>query len=354
MTTKQLVFQQIKTLNGKVNVSELSKAVMENDPSSKWDHTHWGYYKTNIVSERGRYTHLFSEEVKKNLREVAAYKSDMTSKSPRTVHTKSGSLRTTGTDWPIWPTPNDEEQILLAKVLLPYVKILAPEIVALIVEDNNKNLIDWKAQFDGLGIQADFYLWQDSPVAFPGIRRHVGSGETSVFRSGPKLSKAENALLLDDNTYPKQLWSFALRGKRFGMRNPAHYSLAHILDHKDYNNRNTDELVGFETSEIKNLFAGLYTSCVNSVYVPTAFLKPTDHNSKIRKLLIQIVEKYYGKVCKPLPHNLSFNLAAIEEHWQLEKFPQPTVVGNVAAVRNFLSYRNSIINDRIKQHQTSK
>ncbi len=349
MTTKELVFQQIKRLNGNVNVAELTKAVLQNNPNSKWDHTHWSYYKGNIISERGRYTHLFSDDVKKNLREVAPYKSDLISKSPRTVRTKIVSPRTISTDWPTWRTPNDEEQILLARVLLPFVKILAPEIVALIVEDNNKNLGDWKTQFDALGIQADIYLWQDSPVAFPGIRRHVGSGETTIFRSGPKLSKAENALYLDDNTYPKQLWSFALRRKRFGMKNPAHYSLAHILDHKDYNTRNSDELVGFETSENKNLFAGLYTSCVNSVYVPTTFLKPTDHNSKIRKLLIQIVDKYYGSVCKPLPHSLSFNLAEIEEQWQLEKFPQPTVVGNVTDVRSFLSYRNSVINERIKQ-----
>ncbi len=299
MTTKELVFKHIEKVNGKVNVAELSKAVMQNDPGSRWDHSHWGYYKTNITSERGRYTNLFSDEVKKNLREVAPYKSDIINKPQRTVRMKSFSPGTTNTDWPMWLTPNDEEQVSLANVLLPYVKILAPEIVALIVEDNNKNLSDWKAQLDGLGIQSDIYLWHDSPVAFPGIRRYVGSGETSVFRSGPKLSKAENALYLDDNTYPKQLWSFALRGKRFGMRNPAHYSLAHILDHKDHNTRNSAELIGFETSETKNLFAGLYTSCVNSVYVPTAFLKPTDHNLKIRKLLIQIVEKYYGEACKP-------------------------------------------------------
>ncbi len=88
MTTKELVFQQIKRLNGNVNVAELTKAVLQNNPNSKWDHTHWSYYKGNIISERGWYTHIFSDDVKKNLREVAPYKSDLISKSPRTVRTK--------------------------------------------------------------------------------------------------------------------------------------------------------------------------------------------------------------------------------------------------------------------------
>lgn len=124
MTTKELVFQQIETLNGKVNVTELSKAVMENDPNSKWDHTHWSYYKGNIISERGRYTHLFSDEVKQNLREVAPYKGDGVINSPRMARTKSVSLKTATSDWPTWNIPNDEEQVLLAKGLVPYVKSL--------------------------------------------------------------------------------------------------------------------------------------------------------------------------------------------------------------------------------------
>ena len=71
MTTKRLVFNYIEKVNGEVDVAELTNAVMKNNPNSKWDHKHWSYYRSNIISEKGRYAHLFSAEVKKNLREVA-------------------------------------------------------------------------------------------------------------------------------------------------------------------------------------------------------------------------------------------------------------------------------------------
>jgi len=349
MTTKDIVFEHISSLNGKVNLQKLTNEIIKNDPDSKWDNSHWSFYRTQITSVKGRYAHLFSDEVKKNLKQVSDYRIERKF-LPAIKNQNNSTAKVVREGWPEWDTPSDEEQLLLAKVLLPYIKILAPEIVAIIVEDNNKNFSAWTEQLVSLGIRADIYLWKNSPVVFPGIRRHVGSEETSDFRKNQKFSRGENALCLDDNSYPKEIWSFALQNKRYGMKNPANYSLAHILDHKDFNTRNIDELIGFEKSEDKNLFAGLYTSCVNSVYIPTTFLKPTDHNSKIRKLLIQIVEKYYGSVCNALPHNLSFNFSAIEEQWRLDSFPQPTVVGKTDYIQKFIAYRNSVIAERIKNY----
>jgi len=252
--------------------------------------------------------------------------------------------------WTEWTTPSEDEQILLAKILLPHIKILSPDIVKLIVEDNNKNLSNWTAMFQNIGIRPDIYLWENSPVTFPGIRRHAGSKEITSFNDSPKKAKGNNALVLDDNAYPKELWSYVIRNSKYDRTNPPNYSLAHIVDHKDYKTRNNDELKGFEKTEDKNLFAGLYTSCVNTVWVPNSLLKPTDHKGKLRKLLIQIIDKYYGSICTVLPHKLSFNLDNIEENWQLENFPKPTIVGNVDNIANFIQFRNDIIEEKIKNY----
>ncbi len=353
MNIKEIVFYHINSLNGNVNVEDLTNEILNTHPNSKWDYTHWNYYRSQITSERGRYSHLFSDEVKNNLKTISYEQVDR----PSAKSAKSSNVSTSKSpynQWPEWNIPSDEEQISLARILIPYIKILNPKIIELIVEDNNKNLSIWQDQLQDLGIKADIYLWENSPVTFPGIRRHVGNKETTTFKTNPRLSIGENALYLDANSYPKEIWSFALRNKKYGNTNPANYSLAHILDHKDYKTRNIAELNGFQKTVDKNLFAGLYTSSANTIYIPTTLLKPTDHNSKIRQLLIQIVDKYYGSVCNVLPHSLSFNLENIEDAWRLERFPPPTVVGKTDNIHNFIVHRNNIINTRIKELQAQK
>ena len=251
-------------------------------------------------------------------------------------------------NWPEWSIPSDDTQIHLATILLPYIKILSPEIVKLIVDNNNSNRKKWTEQFINLGIKPDIYLWDDSPVTFPGVRRHSGNKEIGGFKRNSKTAKGKNALLLDDNSFPKQIWAFSLKNYRYvDKRNPANYSLAHISDHKDYKSRNADELMGFQKTKIENSFAGLYTSCINTIWVPNLLEKPTDHNSKIRQLLIQIIIKNYSSFCKILPYNLSFKLDHIEDQWRIDRFPSPTIVGNIDYAKNFIEYRNKFMNDKI-------
>ena len=260
-------------------------------------------------------------------------------------------------DWPKWTTPSDNELINLAKTLFPFIKLLSPDIVKRIVEDNNKNQEEWTNAFNEFRINPKIYLWTNSPVVFPGIRRHSGKIETSNFRNNLRKPNANNSFLLDDNAYPKEVWSFSLRNKKYDRTNPPEFSLAHIVDHKDYKYRNTKELIGkFPENKENNLFAGLYTSCVNTIWVPVTLLKPTDHNSKLRKLLHQLIFETYKDVCNILPYNLAFKLDDIEEIWLLKNFPKPEIIGNYAYIDNFINYRNNIINEQIKynrQHDLS-
>jgi hypothetical protein len=87
----------------------------------------------------------------------------------------------------------------------------------------------------------------------------------------------ENALKLDDNDYPKHVWSFIFRGKPFQKHGPSGYSLAHLVDHKNYKNRGQEEITNNYSDEITDLtLFGLYTSVTNTVYMPNGLIRPTD------------------------------------------------------------------------------
>lgn len=252
--------------------------------------------------------------------------------------------------WPDWSKPNDADEIELARILCPFIKIISPDIVKLLVEDNNKQLEKWRNSFTELNINPDIYLWENSPVAFPGIRRHVGNKEIKKFKGGSL--KVKDSLALDDNSYPKEIWSYIFRNRKADKKGPTDYSLAHIIDHKDYKSRKEDEIDNLILKAKKNSFAALYTSVVNTIFVPNNFLKPTDHKGNLRMLLIQIIHEYYSPICTPLPYGCSYNLSKVEASWKLSNFPKPDIVGDVDSMDEFLKYRNGVVEDKINQFRS--
>ena len=67
-TIKDVVFDIIRQTKGSADYERVTKAVLEHFPKSAWKESHWGYYRSQITSERGRYRKEFSEEIKANLR----------------------------------------------------------------------------------------------------------------------------------------------------------------------------------------------------------------------------------------------------------------------------------------------
>lgn len=250
-------------------------------------------------------------------------------------------------DWPIWETPSEQTQLELANSLMPYVKILDPPIVEMIVKENNSLLERWTDTFIKLNIKPEIYLWKNSPVTFPGIRRHVGNEEITNRKKNTNDAKGEDALLLDDNSFPKELWSYALRGRKANKQGPINYSLAHIIDHKDYKSRHVHEIKDYVKPSEKYTYAGLHTSCANTIWVPTNLLNPTDHNGKIRQLLLQLVNKYYSPYCQLLPKNQKLNVNNRDSKWNVDNFPEPKKVGEINQVKNFIIYRNTLIDELI-------
>lgn len=253
-------------------------------------------------------------------------------------------------DWEKWEVPGDDELIELTRILIPYIRLLSPEIVSLVVEDNNKKREKWSKSFTQCGVNPDIYLWSNNPVCFPGIRRHSGSKEISAFKIAPGQTSGVNSILIDDNSYPKEIWSFILRGDKFSKSGPDGFSLAHILDHKDYHSRNPQELKGIMPTGEQHLFSGFFTSAVNTMWVPKDLLKPTDHNIKLRMLLIQLIDKFFSRSCKILPFNLEFNFDEIKGPWNIKYFSEtPQFIGEIKYIQDFLNYREEIIEKALEK-----
>lgn len=64
-TIKQVVFDIISRTKGKVDFETITSQVMKISPKSKWDKTHWSWYRSQIKS--GKYKDLFSRRVRYHL-----------------------------------------------------------------------------------------------------------------------------------------------------------------------------------------------------------------------------------------------------------------------------------------------
>jgi hypothetical protein len=257
------------------------------------------------------------------------------------VPTGNPKPKTLSRNWPIWPQPTESEALSLAKIVMPYVRFINPEIIAAIVQDNEKHREEWSNKLKARGINPEAYLWEQSACAFPGVRRHAGSREIGLYRGHAKNdeTKFEQALCVDDNDYPKQIWSFTFLRKPFPKHGPKGYALAHLADHKKHGNRFKLDFDVVDEGCQSDLF-GLYSCPTNTVFIPTAMIKPTDFGEQLRNLLLRRAEQLYGDHI--LPKWLSVRPAP-SDAWELEKFAWAEPVGAMDGVAAFLDYRGKML-----------
>lgn len=228
----------------------------------------------------------------------------------------------------------------MAHLAVPFVRFMNPDVVRAVVEDNERHRKTWIEVLQARGIDTAAYLWEGSPCAFPGVRRYAGSREIAVHHGHMQMEEKKNlnALALDDNDYPKQLWSFVFRGAQFAKFGPKGYALAHLADHKDHGNRFGQEFeVTGDTGIVRPLY-GLYTCPSNTVYISSSLIKPTDFAGTIRGLLVRRAQELYGTFCQILPPFLRIP----EKHspeWDLREFKWGDPVGTKEHIQAFLGFR---------------
>ncbi len=251
-------------------------------------------------------------------------------------------------DWPTWNAPTEDDCLLLAKTTTKYIRFLSPEIIEEIVKSNEEDK-DWFCDYlKKSKIDVDLYLWNKTSCCFPGIRRHAGSSEIAAHRKRSSINTIEDAIALDDNDFPKQIWSFIFRGAQFGKFGPNGYNLAHLVDHKKDKNRMPNEFT-FEKGHVFNKpFYGLYTCASNSVYIPDKLMKPTDFNGAIRNLLFRKAKSLYSKCCNLVPPYVKSN-DSYGEKWDLNNFEWADPVGTLDNIKLFLDFRKKKIEDLLKK-----
>lgn len=238
-------------------------------------------------------------------------------------------------DWPKWKGPSNEERLALARIITKYVRFLHPGIVEALVRDNMAHLSEWSDLLMKCSVDPALYLWEGSPCSFPGVRRHSGTKEINAFRN--RTLDFDNAIALDDNSYPKQIWSYAFRGAGFANYGPEDYQLAHLVDHKDAYGRLTEELI-IDNDESIVAIPGLFTCTTNTAYVPTDFLKPTDFEGNLRNLLQRKAIELYSGVSSPLPPGMRVAQSR-EPGWDIADFEWAEPVGTLDHMEDFLRYR---------------
>lgn len=251
-------------------------------------------------------------------------------------------------DWPKWEQPDEGDSLILAKMVAKYTKFLAPEIIEVIVRDNEAKGLEWIEGLAERGIGPELYLWSGSPCVFPGVRRHAGSKEINQLRDANlDNSDISDALCIDDNDYPRQIWSFVFRGAQFSKKGPEGYRLAHLIDHKEYKNRMSEEL-DCSLADYPDSLPGLYTCASNSAYVSGGLLLPTDFNAKVRNFLQRRALQLYGSVCNILPEGLSVK-ECDDPEWDLERFDWAPCVGTLENMDAFLRFREARMEKLFRQ-----
>jgi hypothetical protein len=247
--------------------------------------------------------------------------------------------------WPDWNLPTDEDVFHLARLIVPFVRFLHPEIVRAVVEDNERHRPAWAAALSARGIDPTAYLWERGACAFPGVRRHTGSKEIAQHRKQTEAPEAGygQALKIDDNNYPKHLWSFVFRGRPFQQFGPEGYALAHLVDHKVHK-RLWEEIEAIDVAAYRPSWPGLYTSAANSVFAPTTLIKPTDFAGPLRNLLQRRAASLYGSFCNLTPPHLRIRDTA-SDAWSLDTFDWCDPVGSLDHIKPFLAFRNETIDN---------
>lgn len=238
-------------------------------------------------------------------------------------------------EWPKWDGPSKEERHALARIITKYVRFLHPQIVEVLTKDNVKHASEWADLLTKCNVDPDQYLWIGSPCCFPGVRRHSGTKEINAFRT--RSSEFDGAIALDDNSYPKQIWSYVFRDAGFANFGPDGYQLAHLVDHKDTYGRLAKELVSKSNDAIVAI-PGLFSCPTNTAYVPTDFLKPTDFEGSLRNLLQRKAIELYSDVCNPLPLGIHVS-ETDDQDWNIRDFEWAEPVGTLDYMDDFLRYR---------------
>lgn len=192
-----------------------------------------------------------------------------------------------------------------------------PTIVEQIQARNSEEFETFRTLFHDR-IDVSNYLFDGSACVFPGVRRYVaGQGKRQSHNPGYQA-------IIDDNTFPRHIWSFLANGKIYSGPNwrktgRNEFELAHIFTHKE------SEL------ELEKAFFGViqpdlypysdFTCACNVVLLPKGMVRPTDNSRAIKAAFYMRYIELYGE--EPLIGRSDFRKSHVPDWYGDLKWNDP-------------------------------
>jgi hypothetical protein len=192
-----------------------------------------------------------------------------------------------------------------------------PQIVELIKARNIEEY-DYFSKLFGDRIDISNYLFNGSACVFPGVRRYIaGQGNR---RSYNQTYRA----IIDDNVFPRYIWSFLLSGKGYSGPNWRdtglnEFELAHIFTHKKSE-------IELESEFFNSMQPDLYphsnfTCACNVVLLPKGTVRPTDNSRAIKSIFYMRYIELYGE--ETLIGRSGFNKTLVPDWYSDLKWNDP-------------------------------
>lgn len=242
-------------------------------------------------------------------------------------------------------------------VVKPLVEILAsvchyihPEIVERIVKENVL-FRDEFVSYCGNEELGNIYFYDGSDCVFPGTRRCISSEKNGEWKN---RIYADNTIL-NDNTYPRYIWSYLCSGHGYsggkegvylkcGLNN---FELSHVFSHKT-NERKT-ERESFRNFDEDLKPYSLFSSAGNVLLIPKWLPKPTDKSDDIKRVFYKRHIELYGDISK-LPGLSSFREEILPEWYNLIKWSSPDLPHEWEnSIKKLLKYRAKYLRGRYRK-----
>jgi hypothetical protein len=246
--------------------------------------------------------------------------------------------------WPKWELPSEDDIMYIAKKLTPYLRFLNPKIIEKIVLSNIELEEFFNEYLEKYSIEKKYYIWDCCANTFPGIRRANGKTDNKYKKKQlpENLRREKNAIYIDDNSYPKHIWSFLFTGKQFSNIGPEGYELAHIFEHKAVDRVTEEFICKYQHYNLNKPLSGMFTNIAGLMYAPRTFVKITDHSLQARRLIQRKVILLYKDVANVIPPEI--NLKEYQYEWDTSIFKWLEPVGKLDNIDAFISFRKERIN----------
>ncbi len=222
-----------------------------------------------------------------------------------------------------------------------------PQIVKYITEKN----IEFKVEFENFcnkKLDTSSFFYEKSDCIFPGLRRAINSEKDEIIQWKRKVN-FQDGTILDDNEYPRHLWTYLTIQKCYSGPNWKEselnqFELAHIFNHKSSEMELEKKVFKNFNSKIKPY--AHFTSSSNVVLIPNGIVKPTDKMDIIKICFYKRHIDLYGENFACMS---SFDESKLPEWYNEIEWLEPILPNNwKESIDKLLKYRDKNLRNKYK------